>query len=220
MKTLSAFLLCAGAVMATGCSKTNDVAPQLAAASAQVAAAPTAETGAERLAIVKDLASVYRFTLNDIYGNPVNLSRYRGKKILIVNTASYCGYTPQFTGLEALATTYSSRLVVLGFPCNDFGGQDPGTDGQINNFCTGTYGVTFPMFSRIVSIGATATPLYRFLGDRTQNGFTSDRPDWNFCKYLIDEQGHVMGFYRSAVTPTDPALIAAIVRPTGVVGAY
>ena len=219
MKTLPAILLCVGAALASSCSKKTDVAPAVPVATntldsaARAAVADDAADEADKLTPNVDLSSVYRYTVTDITGHRVNLGAYRGKKILIVNTASQCGYTPQYTDLERLYTTYGNRVVVLGFPCNDFGGQEPGTDGQINQFCTGTYNVTFPMFSRVPVIGTAATPLYKFLGDQTRNGFTSARPDWNFCKYLIDERGHVINFYRSAVTPMSPALLADILAP-------
>ena len=211
MRFLPAFLLCAGTALAVGCTKTEDVAPA-AVATAESRVAPAADE-ASRLNLNQDLRSVYRYTVTDISGQRVSLERYRGRKILIVNTASQCGYTPQYTELQTLSTQYASRVVVLGFPSNDFGGQEPGTDGQIAGFCTGTYHVTFPLFSRVPVVGATAIPLYRFLGDANRNGVLSDRPSWNFCKYLIDEEGHVVRYFPSAVTPLDPALLAAILAP-------
>ena len=220
MRILPAFLLGIGTALAVGCAKTEDAAPAaLASASAQSQAGPaaTAAAAAERLNPDKDLRSVYRFTVTSIGGQRVSLERYRGRKILIVNTASQCGYTPQYTELQTLATQYAGRVVVLGFPSNDFGGQEPGTDGQIANFCAGTYHVTFPLFSRVSVAWATAIPLYRFLGDQARNGVLSDRPTWNFCKYLIDESGHVARYYPSAVTPLDPSLLADILAPSTVV---
>lgn len=212
MKFLPALFFCATTALVAGCAKNEDAGPALAAATAQSRVAPAADEAA-RFAPYKDLSSVYNFTVTDIAGQRVNLGRYRGRKILIVNTASQCGYTPQYAELQTLSTQYASRVVVLGFPSNDFGGQEPGSDGQILGFCAGVYHVTFPLFSRVSVAWATAIPLYRFLGDQSRNGVLSDRPSWNFCKYLIDEEGHVMRYYPSAVAPLDPALVAAIETP-------
>jgi glutathione peroxidase len=209
MKTLPALALFCLATTVAGCSKTTDVVPAAAATTTELRDAGSGPAAAERVAT--DAGTVYQFTVRDINGRSISLSRFRGRKILIVNTASQCQYTPQYAELETLFSTYGRQVVVLGFPSNDFGGQEPGTDGQIATFCAG-YHVTFPMFSKVAVVGSTATPLYRFLGDQAQNGFTSAQPDWNFCKYLIDESGHVMGFYRSAVTPLSPAFIADINR--------
>ena len=214
MKFLPAFLLCAGTALAVGCTKNEDAAPAtVASATAQSTGTPTADE-AERLTLNQDLRSVHRFTVTDINGQRVSLERYRGRKILIVNTASQCGFTPQYTDLQTLSVRYANRVVVLGFPSNDFGGQEPGSDGQIANFCSGVYNVTFPLFHRVSVVWSTAIPLYRFLGDQNRNGVLSDRPTWNFCKYLIDESGHVVRFYPSAVTPLSPTLLADILTPS------
>jgi glutathione peroxidase len=156
--------------------------------------------------------TVYDFTLTDINGKPVKLSEYAGKKLLIVNTASECGYTPQYKELEELYKKHGDRVTVLGFPANNFGGQEPGTNQQIASFCEKNYGVTFPLFAKISVQGADTAPLYQFLGDKARNGFTDEKPDWNFCKYLINEQGQVVGFYKSKVKPTSEELVAAIMK--------
>ncbi|WP_019947823.1 glutathione peroxidase [Hymenobacter aerophilus] len=156
--------------------------------------------------------SVYDFTLNDINGQPVPLSRYRGKKLLLVNTASECGYTPQYKELEELSRQHGEQVTVLGFPANNFGGQEPGSDAQIASFCEKNFGVTFPLFSKISVAGPDAAPLYQYLGSKTQNGVTDEKPNWNFCKYLIDETGHVVAFYPSKVKPLDEELLTAISR--------
>jgi glutathione peroxidase len=198
MKTLTAGLLGLAAALAVSCSKNNEVAPTVAPlAAAQVTTV--------------DPSSVYQFTATDINGRRVELGRYRGRKLLIVNTASQCQYTPQYTDLQSLYAAYGRQVVVLAFPSNDFGGQEPGSDGQISSFCA-NYHLTFPLFSKVAVVGSSAIPLYQFLGDRARNGFSNDRPDWNFCKYLIDESGHVMGFYRSPVGPLSPVLLADINR--------
>jgi glutathione peroxidase len=156
--------------------------------------------------------TVYDFTVKSIDGKEVKLSQYKGKKLLIVNTASECGYTPQYKELEELSKKHGDKVTVLGFPANNFGGQEPGSDEQIATFCERNYGVTFPLFSKISVKGADTDPLYKFLADKTQNGAVSEAPTWNFCKYLIDEQGHVVGFYPSKVKPMSDELVAAILK--------
>lgn len=139
----------------------------------------------------------------------VNLHRqYAGKVLLVVNTASKCGFTPQYEGLEALQQEHASRgFSVLGFPSNDFKGQEPGSEEQIQEFCTLTYGVKFPMFEKVSVIGDNATPLYRRLTHET-----GVAPAWNFHKYLISRDGRVVAQFPSKVTPQDPVLRAAIDR--------
>jgi glutathione peroxidase len=137
---------------------------------------------------------------------PQDLCQYAGKVVLVVNTASYCGYTPQYKGLEALYAKYASRgLVVLGFPSNEFGQQEPGTSKEIADFCYNTYGVKFPMFAKSSVKGATANPLHASL-IRT----TGQEPKWNFTKYLIDRSGKQIDYFPSKVTPEDPAFVAKV----------
>ena len=150
-------------------------------------------------------ASVYDFTVAALDNKPVALKKYQGQKILIVNTASECGYTPQYKGLETLAKARAGKLVVLGFPCNQFGGQEPGTATEIASFCEKNYGVTFPLMAKVEVKGDGATPLFQYLKKAT-----GQEPSWNFCKYLIDEKGNVVKFYSSKVEPMSPELLADI----------
>ncbi len=138
---------------------------------------------------------------------PVRLcERYQGDVLLIVNTASKCAFTPQYEGLEALHHKYKKRgLAVLGFPSNDFGGQEPGTEEQIQTFCRLTYGVQFPMFEKTHAAQPNADPLYRYLGQAS-----GEYPQWNFHKYLVDRQGRLVGSFKSHVRPDNPQLIKAI----------
>ncbi|WP_246558775.1 glutathione peroxidase [Hymenobacter piscis] len=154
--------------------------------------------------------SVYDFTLNGIDGQPVALRRFEGRKLLIVNTASECGYTPQYKELEQLHQQYGGQVTVLGFPANNFGGQEPGSDAQIASFCEKNFGVTFPLFSKVSVAGPDAAPLFQYLGSKARNGVTDEKPNWNFCKYLIDETGHVQAFYPSKVSPLSEELLTAI----------
>jgi glutathione peroxidase len=140
--------------------------------------------------------------------SPQNLCQYAGKVVLVVNTASYCGFTSQYKGLEALYAGYAKRgLVVLGFPSNDFGAQEPGSSKEIADFCVNTYGVKFPMFSKSVVSGAGKNRLYVALDKATGKS-----PQWNFHKYLIDRSGKVVANFPSNVEPQSPQLLAALER--------
>lgn len=151
--------------------------------------------------------SIYDFEALSIEGKPAQLAAQRGKVMLIVNTASACGFTPQFAGLEKLWETYRGQgLVVLGFPSNEFGGQDPGSDGEIASFCQLNYGVSFPMMSKVKVNGADAHPLWKWLTKEAPGILGSKSVKWNFTKFLIGRDGKVLGRY----APTDkPEAIAA-----------
>jgi glutathione peroxidase len=156
-------------------------------------------------------ASVYDFTVKAIDGKEVNLSKYKGKKLLIVNTASKCGYTPQYKELEELSKKYGTKVAVLGFPSNSFN-QELASNAEVASFCEKNYGVTFPLFETVAVTGDAAAPLYKFLADKSKNGAVSEAPNWNFCKYLVDEKGRVVKFYSSKVTPLSPELVADITK--------
>ena len=153
-----------------------------------------------------EVRSFYDLEATTLAGKPADLKAYAGKVTLVVNVASKCGFTPQYKGLQALYTEFSSKgLVVLGFPSNDFGGQEPGTAEEIKTFCELNYGVTFPLLSKVVTkAGPDQSPIYAWLGQ------TGHLPKWNFSKYLIGKDGKVIGFYPSAVKPDAPELRAAI----------
>jgi len=153
-------------------------------------------------------SSVHEFTLNAINGTPTPLANYKGKVMLIVNVASQCGYTYQYEGLQALWLKYKDRgLVVTGFPANNFGGQEPGTNVEIGAFCKAKFGVTFPMFSKISVAGKDKAPLYQFL---TTNPKTAGEIPWNFTKYLVDRNGKVLARFDAAVEPESKELTSAI----------
>ncbi|HEX4179840.1 MAG TPA: glutathione peroxidase [Caulobacteraceae bacterium] len=146
------------------------------------------------------MASVYDFTAKALDGRDVNLADYGGKVLLIVNTASKCGFTPQYTGLEALHKAYADKgFEVLGFPCNQFGAQEPGDAAEIANFCSLTYDVSFPMFAKIDVNGPQAHPLYQFLKREKKGVLGSEGVKWNFTKFLIGKDGEVLARY----APTD-----------------
>jgi glutathione peroxidase len=148
------------------------------------------------------MASIYDFTVKDIHGKPVKLDRYRGKVMLIVNTASECGFTPQYKGLEAVyEKLHDKGLEVLGFPCNQFGGQEPGGEKEIAQFCELNFGVTFPMFAKVDVNGDDAAPLYRFLKTEKPGLLGSEAIKWNFTKFLVDRDGNVVKRYAPNDTP-------------------
>jgi glutathione peroxidase len=148
------------------------------------------------------MTTVHDFTVDDIHGQPVDLDRYKGKVLLVVNTASQCGFTPQYKGLEALYRKYRDRgLEVLGFPCNQFGAQEPGSEQEIATFCTTTYDVTFPMFAKIDVNGDNAAPLYRHLKQAKPGVLGTQAIKWNFTKFLVDRDGKVVARYAPNDTP-------------------
>lgn len=148
------------------------------------------------------MAELYAFSAKALGGEDVSFDRYRGKVLLIVNTASQCGLTPQYKGLQALYERFSSRgLVVLGFPCNQFGKQEPGDAGQIGAFCEKNYGVDFPMFDKVDVNGAQALPLFSYLKEAAPGLLGSERIKWNFTKFLVDRQGRVVHRYAPATKP-------------------
>jgi len=149
--------------------------------------------------------SLYELKVNTLDGKPADLGQYKGHVVLVVNVASKCGFTIQYAGLEKLYLDYKGKgFFVLGFPANDFGQQEPGTPEEIAAFCTSKFGVTFPMFEKVVTKGAGQSPVYQFL----TTGFPA--PTWNFCKYLIDPNGKVLKEFPSQVKPDDKALTDAI----------
>jgi glutathione peroxidase len=144
--------------------------------------------------------SVYDFKLKNIEGKDFKLSKYKGKKLLIVNTASKCGYTPQYAELQKLADEYKGKVVVVGFPANNFNGQEPGSNAEIKEFCSKNYGVTFPMTEKVSVKGLDIAPLFQYLTTAENPDFTGDIK-WNFEKFLIDENGKLVHRYRSNVKP-------------------
>jgi glutathione peroxidase len=156
-------------------------------------------------------SSVLDFTLNSLDGKPAPLADYRGKVVLIVNVASRCGYTPQYTGLEKIYEKYKDQgFVILGFPANNFGGQEPGTNEEIKTFCSSKYQVTFPMYSKVSVKGADATPLYQFLTDKKSNPATGGEIEWNFTKFLVDRSGKVIARFEPAIEPESSGVTGAI----------
>jgi len=155
--------------------------------------------------------SFHDFTVDDIHGNPFALSSLKGKKVLVVNTASRCGFTPQYEGLEKIYKKYGSeKFVVIGFPSNDFLRQEPGSNEEIAAFCSTTYQVSFPMMSKISVKGRKKHPLYQWLTSARENGYQNSKVNWNFKKYLIDENGRLVGHFAPRKDPESEEIISWI----------
>lgn len=153
--------------------------------------------------------TIYDFKIKSIENKEIDLSVYKGKKILIVNTASECGYTSQYAGLQELSDKYKDKLVIIGFPANNFGEQEPGDNSEIKGFCTKNYGVTFPLSSKISVAGDDIDPLFKWLTEQPNPDFTGPIK-WNFEKILIDENGKVVHRWRSKITPMSSEIVTAI----------
>jgi glutathione peroxidase len=157
------------------------------------------------------VAGVHDFILDALNGTPTALASFKGKVMLLVNVASQCGFTPQYEGLQALYVKYRDRgLVIAGFPANNFGQQEPGTNEEIGAFCRSKYGVTFPMFAKISVAGEDKAPLYRYLTDKAANPKTGGEIQWNFTKFLVDRNGRVIQRFESEVEPDSSEIVAAI----------
>jgi glutathione peroxidase len=155
-------------------------------------------------AIAQSASPIYGFSLKTLDGNPTTLAEYRGKVLLIVNVASQCGFTPQYAGLEALYRKYHAKgFEVLGFPCNQFGGQEPGTAEEIRSFCSTKYDVTFPLFAKIDVNGKNTEPLFHWLKTQAKGVLGTEAIKWNFTKFLVDAEGTVVDRYGSTATPEE-----------------
>lgn len=152
-------------------------------------------------AISQQKKSIYDIKLEDISGKSIDLNQFKGKKILFVNVASKCGFTSQYDGLQELYTQYKNKLVIVGLPCNQFGGQEPGTEKEIKSFCRLNYGVDFPMTKKIDVKGENQHPIYAWLTKKELNGKKSSSVKWNFQKYLVDENGNLIDYYYSMTKP-------------------
>jgi glutathione peroxidase len=149
--------------------------------------------------------SIYDFKIKSLDGKEIDFSQYKGKKLLIVNTASKCGKTPQYAGLEKLHEQYGNQVTVLGFPANNFLWQEPGSSAEIDEFCKRSYGVKFQMFEKVSVKGRDQHPLYQWL-----QGKTGERPDWNFAKYFVSEDGTTVKFFKSGVQPLDQEILNVV----------
>jgi len=154
--------------------------------------------------------NIYQFKIKSLTGGTIDFKKFKGKKILVVNTASKCGYTPQYKGLEALYEQYKDKLVIVGFPSDNFGGQEYQQDTAIQSFCQKNYGVTFPLTTRVDVKGDNTTPVYKYLCNKTENGVLDATISWNFNKFIIDENGNLIAHFDSKVTPDSEELLKYI----------
>ncbi|UFH53985.1 glutathione peroxidase [Spirosoma sp. KNUC1025] len=154
--------------------------------------------------------SLYDFTVKSIDGKPVSLSGFKGKKVVILNVASKCGFTPQYADWEKFYKEHGDKVVVLGFPANNFKNQESGSNDEIATFCKKNYGVTFPMFEKVSVLGDDQAPLYKWLSTKDMNGWNDKVPTWNFCKYVINEKGELTHFFASKVKPEDEEFKQAV----------
>lgn len=157
---------------------------------------------------IENQPSIYdsSFTINDLNGNPIDLKKFKGKKILFVNVASECGFTPQYADLQKLHETYQDQLTVIGLPCNQFGKQEPGTPEEIHEFCSVNFGVTFLLTEKIEVKGNNQHPLYQWLTDEKKNGLKNSSVKWNFQKYVLDENGRLIDVYYSITKPLSDSI--------------
>ncbi|MBF6640816.1 glutathione peroxidase [Flavobacterium sp. J49] len=170
----------------------------------------TTENNKEMNTVIK-AQTIYQFKVKDLYGEEFDFASLKGKKILIVNTASECGLTPQYKDLEAIYKKYKDKnFVIVGFPANNFGAQEPGSNEQIAKFCEMNYGVTFPMMSKVSVKGEDKSEVYQFLTQKSKNGLQDSEVEWNFQKYLINEQGELVKVLSPRVLPTDAAIVGWI----------
>ena len=150
--------------------------------------------------------TIYNYKVEGLEGGEINFADFKGKKILIVNTASECGFTKQYADLEQLYKDYKDKLVIIGFPANNFGGQEPGTNEEIGAFCQRNYGVTFPMAAKVSVKGDDIAPIFKYLTEKELNGVKNSTILWNFTKFLIDENGRLIDTFVSTTKPTDEAI--------------
>lgn len=151
--------------------------------------------------------SIHQFKVKSIDGGVIDFAKFKGKKILVVNTASKCGYTPQYEALEKVYETYKDKLVIVGFPANNFGSQEPGSNDEIQQFCKARFGVTFPLASKVSVKGDDTAPIYKWLTSKDQNGVLDATIAWNFNKFLLDEDGKMIAYFPSKVKPDDGEIL-------------
>lgn len=156
--------------------------------------------------------SFYDFSIKTLEGQDLVLSQFKGKKVVVMNVASACGYTPQYADWQKFYEANKEKIVVIGVPCNQFGGQESGTATEIKSFCQKNYGVTFQISEKMEVKGKNKSPLFAWLTDKAENGWNEKEPSWNFCKYLINEQGELTDFYASGIKPDNADFLKAIAK--------
>ncbi|AWL09554.1 Glutathione peroxidase [Aquirufa nivalisilvae] len=165
----------------------------------------------ENVETVVAAPTFHNFKMKGIDGKVIDFSQFKGKKVVVLNTASKCGYTPQYADWEKFHQA-NKDIVILGFPANEFGGQEPGSNEEIASFCQKNYGVSFQMMEKVVVKGDGKCDLYKWLTDKNGNGWNEKEPSWNFCKYVINEKGELVNFFASAIKPTSPEFLQALAK--------
>ena len=186
------------------------IATTLFVCAAQTHDTPAIHDAAATTKAVITAKSIYDFKVEALDGGTIDFAKYKGKKILVVNTASKCGYTPQYEGLEKLYEKYQDKLVIVGFPANNFGGQEPGTNSEIKEFCKKNYGVTFPMAAKVSVKGDDTAPIFKWLCSKAENGVLDAEIKWNFGKFLLDEKGNLVAYFPSKVEPMSEELTSKL----------
>ena len=187
MKKILILLLSAGALLQSCKNQKNDVSQT-------------------KTADQKMSKTIYDYKVESLDGEEINFADFKGKKILVVNTASECGFTPQYADLEKLSKDYANNLVIVGFPANNFGGQEPGSNTEIGAFCEKNFGVTFPMAAKVSVKGDDAAPIFKYLTEKDLNGVKNTAILWNFTKFLVDENGHLIDSFISTTKPTSESI--------------
>jgi glutathione peroxidase len=159
---------------------------------------------------MEELGSFYDFKMKSLTGQEIDLSQYKGKKVVVMNVASQCGYTPQYADWQKFHEAYGEKIIILGFPANNFGSQESGTNEEIATFCEVNYGVKFQLFEKIDVIGKNQHPLFKWLSKKDLNGWNDKAPTWNFCKYVINEEGKVTNFFASNIKPENAEFKVAV----------
>lgn len=153
------------------------------------------------------MTSIHKFKIEGLEAQEIDFATFKGKKIMVVNVASECGYTSQYQQLQELYEEFNHKLEIVGIPANDFGSQEPGTNNEIQAFCKRNYGVSFPMAAKVTVLGEQAHPIYKWLTNKAQNGVIDSEVTWNFNKFLLDEEGHLVAYHPSSVSPIDESIL-------------
>jgi glutathione peroxidase len=164
------------------------------------------------VANISNMQNFYDFKVRSLDGEEMDMAQFKGKKIVVLNVASECGYTPQYADWENFYKANKEKIVVVGFPCNQFGGQESGSNADIKSFCQKNYGVSFPISEKIDVKGSNKAPIYAWLTDKNANGWCDKEPSWNFCKYLINEKGELVEFFASSIKPDNEEFLKAIAK--------
>lgn len=208
-KTQLITLLITGGSLIASCSQANQNSKETVAENKELKKEVTEKiTTQETETIMKE--NLYDIKINSLTGEEINLAEFKGKKILFVNVASKCGFTSQYEGLQELHDAHNDKLVIIGVPCNQFGGQEPGSADEIGAFCKKNYGVEFLMAEKVNVKGEQQHPLYQWLTKESKNGVKSSEVKWNFQKYLIDEEGNFLEFFLSSVKPMGEEIVSKL----------